>query len=207
MHIAVLRPADLWRDIPTALGHIGDDPNIIWVGTGEECPRNSIAWGDGIYKSVDGGKTFTHMGLKSTHSIARVLPHPDSPDVVYAAAAGHTWGYSGDRGLYKTTDGGTTWQKLTNGLPDDGKTGAIDLVTQADEEAQAAIVETLSQAFPSHQILAEEGKLGHGESLEGPIWVVEPLVGTTNFAHMFRSRSPHLTTFSPPQSPPFSVGG
>ncbi|MFA9453320.1 MAG: WD40/YVTN/BNR-like repeat-containing protein [Candidatus Aminicenantaceae bacterium] len=104
------------------------DPNIIWVGTGEECPRNSIAWGDGIYKSTDGGKTFAHMGLKNTHSIARVLPHLDSPDIVYAAAAGHTWGYSGDRGLFKTTDGGKTWQKLTNGLPDDGKTGAIDLI-------------------------------------------------------------------------------
>ena len=104
------------------------DPNIIWVGTGEECPRNSIAWGDGIYKSIDGGKTFTHMGLKSTHSIARILTHPTDPDMVYAAAAGHTWGYSGDRGLFMTEDGGKTWQKLTNGLPDDGKTGAIDLV-------------------------------------------------------------------------------
>ncbi|MFC2157120.1 hypothetical protein ACFLT9_04725 [Acidobacteriota bacterium] len=104
------------------------DPNIIWVGTGEECPRNSIAWGDGIYKSIDGGKTFKHMGLKSTHSIAKVITHPTDPDLVYTAAAGHTWGYSGDRGLFKTTDGGKTWQKLTNGLPDDGKTGAIDLV-------------------------------------------------------------------------------
>jgi photosystem II stability/assembly factor-like uncharacterized protein len=104
------------------------DPNIIWVGTGEECPRNSIAWGDGIYKSIDGGKTFSHMGLKSTHSIARVLTHPTDSDTVYAAAAGHTWGYSGDRGLFKTEDGGKSWKKLTNGLPDDGKTGAIDLV-------------------------------------------------------------------------------
>ena len=104
------------------------DPQIIWVGTGEECCRNSIAWGDGIYKSVDGGKTFTHMGLKDTHTIARVITHPADPDIVYAAATGHTWGYSGDRGLFKTADGGKTWQKLTSGLPDDGKTGAIDLV-------------------------------------------------------------------------------
>ncbi len=104
------------------------DADIIWVGTGEECPRNSIAWGDGIYKSTDGGKSFTHMGLKSTHAIARILTHPNDPEVVYAAAAGHTWGYSGDRGLFKTEDGGSTWTKLTNGLPDDGKTGAIDLV-------------------------------------------------------------------------------
>lgn len=104
------------------------DPNIIWIGTGEECCRNSIAWGDGIYKSTDGGKTFTHMGLKTTQTIGRVITHPSNPDIVYAAATGHTWGYSGDRGLFKTEDGGKTWQKLTNGLPDDGKTGAIDLV-------------------------------------------------------------------------------
>ncbi len=104
------------------------NPDIIWVGTGEECCRNSIAWGDGIYKSTDGGKTFTHMGLKSTHTIGRVLIHPDNPDIVFAAATGHTWGYSGDRGLFKTEDGGETWTKLTNGLPDDKKTGAIDMV-------------------------------------------------------------------------------
>ena len=104
------------------------NPDIIWVGTGEECCRNSIAWGDGIYKSMDGGKTFTHMGLEKTQTIGRVITHPDNPDLVYAAATGHTWGYSGDRGLFKTEDGGETWQKLTNGLPDDGKTGAIDLV-------------------------------------------------------------------------------
>ncbi|MBD3412869.1 MAG: hypothetical protein GF421_00360 [Candidatus Aminicenantes bacterium] len=105
-----------------------EDPDIIWVGTGEECCRNSIAWGDGIYKSTDGGKTFIHMGLETTHTIGRVITHPDNPDMVYAAATGHTWGYSGDRGLFKTEDGGETWTKLTNGLPDDGKTGAIDLV-------------------------------------------------------------------------------
>ncbi len=104
------------------------DPSIIWVGTGEECPRNSIAWGDGIYKSVDGGKTFARMGLETTHSIARVLTHPTDPEIVYAAAAGHTWGYTGTRGLFKTTDGGKTWTKLAGGLPDDGKTGAIDLM-------------------------------------------------------------------------------
>jgi photosystem II stability/assembly factor-like uncharacterized protein len=104
------------------------DPNIIWVGTGEECPRNSIAWGDGIYKSTDGGKTFVRIGLETTHTIGKIITHPTDPDIVYAAATGHTWGYSGDRGLFKTKDGGKTWEKLTNGLPDDGKTGAIDLV-------------------------------------------------------------------------------
>jgi len=104
------------------------DPNIIWVGTGEECVRNSVAWGDGVYKSTDGGKTFTRMGLETTQTIARVLTHPTDPNIVYVAASGHPWGYTGDRGLFKTTDGGATWAKLAGGLPNDGKTGAIDLV-------------------------------------------------------------------------------
>jgi len=104
------------------------NPNIIWVGTGERNPRNSIAWGDGVYKSTDGGETFTNMGLKDTHSIGRIITHLTDPDIVYVAAAGHLWGYTGDRGLYKSTNGGRTWQKLTNGLPNDGKTGAIELV-------------------------------------------------------------------------------
>jgi photosystem II stability/assembly factor-like uncharacterized protein len=108
------------------------DPDIIWVGTGEKNPRNSIAWGDGIYKSTDGGKTFKRMGLETSHSIAKVIIHPDNPEVVFAAAAGHLWGYTGERGLFKTTDGGRTWAKLTNGLPDDGKTGAIELIMHPD---------------------------------------------------------------------------
>lgn len=104
------------------------DGNIIWVGTGEKNPRNSIAWGDGIYKSTDGGKTFINMGLKDTHSISKIITHPSDPDKVYAAVGGHVWGYTGTRGLFMTTDGGKTWTKLKSGLPDDGKTGAIDLI-------------------------------------------------------------------------------
>ncbi len=104
------------------------NPDIIWVGTGEANNRNSVAWGDGIYKSEDGGKTFTNMGLKDTYQISRVITHPENKNIVYVAAIGNLWGYIGDRGLFKTEDGGGTWTKLTNGLPDDGKTGAIDLV-------------------------------------------------------------------------------
>jgi photosystem II stability/assembly factor-like uncharacterized protein len=104
------------------------DPNILWVGTGEANNRNSVAWGDGIYKSTDGGKTFTHAGLRDTYQIARIITHPTDPNIVYVAAIGNLWGYTGDRGLFKTTDGGKTWTKLAGGLPDDGKTGAIDLV-------------------------------------------------------------------------------
>jgi photosystem II stability/assembly factor-like uncharacterized protein len=99
------------------------DPDIIWVGTGEECGRNSAAWGDGIYKSIDGGETFARMGLEDVCTIGTVLTHPTDPDIAWVAAAGCIWGYIGDRGLFKTTDGGESWAKLTHGLPDDGKPG------------------------------------------------------------------------------------
>jgi photosystem II stability/assembly factor-like uncharacterized protein len=103
------------------------NPDIIWVGTGEANVRNSVGWGDGIYKSTDGGKTFIHMGLEDSHHIARITAHPEDPDILYVAAQGHLWGYTGQRGLYKTTDGGETWLKLGSGLPEDGKTGCTDI--------------------------------------------------------------------------------
>lgn len=93
------------------------DPKIVWVGTGEATNRNSVGWGDGIYKSTDAGKTFTHMGLKESNQISEIATHPTDPNIVYAAAIGSLWGPSGERGLYKTTDGGKTWAALTNGLP------------------------------------------------------------------------------------------
>ena len=114
-------------------GSIGDvaffqaDPDIIWIGTGEANNRNSSGWGDGIYKSTNGGRTFKNMGLKETHQIARIATHPTNKDIVYVAAIGHLWGYSGTRGLFKTTDGGETWEKLTNGLPDNKKTGCTEI--------------------------------------------------------------------------------
>ncbi len=125
------------------------NPDIIWVGTGEECGRNSIAWGDGIYKSTDGGETFTNMGLKDTYSIGTVLTHPDDPDTVYVAAAGLVWGFIGERGMFKTVDGGKTWTKLTNGLPDDGKTGAIEAIMHPTNPdiLYAAFWERLRQPF------------------------------------------------------------
>lgn len=103
------------------------DPSIIWVGTGEANNRNSSAWGDGVYKSVDGGKSFVNVGLKETHQIARIVTHPSNSDILYVAAVGHLWGYSGDRGLYRTKDGGETWEELTNGLPDNKMTGCTEI--------------------------------------------------------------------------------
>ena len=118
-------------DKPTA--NIGDiavfqrNPDIVWVGTGEACVRNSIGWGDGIYKSTDGGRTFTNMGLKDSHHIDKIITHPTNPDIVWVAAQGHLWGYNDERGLYKTTDGGRSWRKITRGLPNDNRTGAAEI--------------------------------------------------------------------------------
>ncbi|MCR4375153.1 MAG: hypothetical protein NUW22_09910, partial [Acidobacteria bacterium] len=104
------------------------NPNIIWVGTGEECGRNSAAWGDGVYKSTDGGTTFTNVGLKNSFNIGKIILHPKDVNTVWVAAIGNIYGPVGSRGVFKTTDGGTTWTKATDGLPNDPQTGAIDMV-------------------------------------------------------------------------------
>jgi photosystem II stability/assembly factor-like uncharacterized protein len=100
-------------------------PEIVWVGTGEANARNSVSWGDGVYKSTDGGKSWKHMGLKDSHSVARIVIHPTNPDVVYVAVLGHLWAPNPERGLYKSTDGGKTWV-LAKFI--DENTGFIDLV-------------------------------------------------------------------------------
>ncbi len=101
------------------------NPNIIWVGTGENNSSRSSYAGTGVYKSTDGGKTWKYMGLGETHHIGRILIHPKNPDIVYVAAIGHLYTYDNARGLYKTTDGGKTWQKLP--LPTNEKVGVIDI--------------------------------------------------------------------------------
>jgi photosystem II stability/assembly factor-like uncharacterized protein len=101
------------------------NPDIVWVGTGEANARNSVSWGDGVYKSTDGGKTWKHMGLADTQHIGRVVIHPTNPDIVYVAALGHLWGPNKERGLYKTSDGGNTWEK-SKSINED--TGFVDVV-------------------------------------------------------------------------------
>lgn len=100
------------------------DSNIVWVGTGEANPRNSASWGDGVYKSVDGGKTWKNMGLKETKHIGRIAIDPTNPDIVYVGALGRLWGPNPERGLFKTSDGGKTWEKI---LFVDDDTGVIDV--------------------------------------------------------------------------------
>jgi photosystem II stability/assembly factor-like uncharacterized protein len=100
------------------------DPNIVWVGTGEANPRNSASWGDGVYKSVDGGKTWKNMGLKDTKHIGRIAIDPTNPDIVYVGALGRLWGPNPERGLFKTTNGGKSWDKI---LFIDEDTGVVDV--------------------------------------------------------------------------------
>ena len=88
------------------------EPDLVWVGTGEANNRQSASWGNGVYKSTDGGAHWTHMGLKDTHHVGRILIHPTNANVVYIAAQGHLWGPNEERGLFKTTDGGRNWQKV-----------------------------------------------------------------------------------------------
>jgi len=100
-------------------------PEIVWVGTGEAQVRNSVSVGNGIYKTIDGGKTWTHLGLEKTERISEIILHPTNPDVAWVAAMGQEYGENPERGVYKTTDGGKTWTKV---LYVDPRTGAADLV-------------------------------------------------------------------------------
>ncbi len=101
------------------------DPKIVYAGTGEGNGRNSSTWGNGVYKSADGGDTFTHLGLDDSRDVPRLAVHPANPDVAYAAALGHLWDANRERGLYKTTDGGKTWRPA---LQIDENTGCIDVL-------------------------------------------------------------------------------
>ncbi|MDY0232117.1 MAG: hypothetical protein RBR88_06510, partial [Candidatus Saccharicenans sp.] len=116
------------QEMSTSIGDIAiapSDHNIIWVGTGEANIFRSSHPGCGIYKSIDGGKTWEHLGLTDTNTIARIIIHPKNPEVVYVAASGHEWTFNQERGVFKTTDGGNSWSKI---LYVNEQTGAIDLV-------------------------------------------------------------------------------
>ncbi|WP_299228252.1 glycosyl hydrolase [uncultured Psychroserpens sp.] len=111
-----------------SIGCVTIDPNntnVIWVGTGENNNQRSVSYGDGVYKSIDGGATWKHMGLKTSEHIGKIIVHPDDSNVVYVAAIGPLWRKGGDRGLYKTTNGGETWESI---LIVDEHTGVNDVV-------------------------------------------------------------------------------
>jgi len=108
-------------DVAIALAN----PLVIWAGTGEQNNRQSTSWGNGVYRSSDGGQTWMHRGLEETRHIGRVLIHPNDPDIAYVAALGSLWAPSQERGVYKTSDGGATWSQV---LFVDTLTGVVDLV-------------------------------------------------------------------------------
>jgi len=105
------------------------DRHVVWVGMGEPNTRQSSTWGDGVYRSLDGGTTWQHMGLRETQTIGRIVIDPRDPNTVFVAATGHLWGPNEQRGLYRTKDGGATWRKV---LGVDDHTGAVDVAIDRD---------------------------------------------------------------------------
>jgi photosystem II stability/assembly factor-like uncharacterized protein len=100
------------------------NPNVVYVGTGEACIRGNISHGDGVYKSLDGGKTWKNVGLRDTRAIGKVIVNPLNPDIVFVAALGHPYGPNSERGIFRTVDGGKNWEKV---LYKDENTGGIDV--------------------------------------------------------------------------------
>src|SRR5262249_9915809 len=140
------------REATVSIGDVcvaPSDRNIVWVGTGENNPRNSVSYGNGVYKSTDGGKSWKNVGLKKTFQIGRIVIHPTNPNVVYVGALGRLYGPSEERGVFKTTDGGEHWEKV---LFIDDKTGIIDLqMNPSDPETLlAAAWERRRDEFDSH---------------------------------------------------------
>jgi photosystem II stability/assembly factor-like uncharacterized protein len=119
---------DKQKDASPAIGAIAvseSDPNVIYVGTGEACIRGNIVGGNGVYKSIDAGKTWKFAGLADTHAIGRLAVNPKNPDIAFVAALGHPFGDNEERGIFRTQDGGKSWQKV---LYKDTKSGGIDVV-------------------------------------------------------------------------------
>lgn len=118
---------DKVKDMSPSIGAIAvapSDPNVVYAGTGEACIRGDIINGNGIYKSIDAGKTWTYSGLRETSTVGRIAVHPKNPDIAYVAALGHVFGSNPERGIYRTTDGGKNWTKV---LYKDEHSGGIDL--------------------------------------------------------------------------------
>jgi len=106
------------------------DTSVVWLGSGERASRQSSSWGDGVYKSTDGGRSWTNVGLGDSRHIGRIALHPTDPEVVYVAAMGHLWGPNEERGLYKSVDGGTTWDRI---LYVDEDTGVVDVALDPED--------------------------------------------------------------------------
>lgn len=120
------QPVSSFGDIAIA----PSNPSVLYAGTGEQQNRQSTSWGNGVYRSDDGGETWRHLGLEETRHTARIHIHSRNPDIVYVASPGNLWKGSDERGVFKSTDGGKSWEKV---LYVDEYTGAIDLVMDPDD--------------------------------------------------------------------------
>ena len=165
-------------DHASALGSIGaiavapSNPDVIYVGTGESAPREDASFGDGVWKSIDGGKTWTHAGLEDSRHIARIVVDPRNPDLVLVAAQGHVYGSNEQRGVFRSSDGGRTWTKV---LYKDAVSGGIELAADPDNPSTVFAALWQVQRQPWH---LESGGPGSGlykSTDEGATWT--PVTG------------------------------
>src|SRR5690606_4310478 len=143
------------------------NPDVVWVGTGEENARNSVQWGNGVYRSTDAGETFHHVGLTETFQIGHIAVHPADADVVYVAALGRLWGHNPDRGVYRTRDGGETWERV---LYVDDRTGCVDVRVDPENPdiVYACMYERMRDGFDSNDPAVRFGeKAGFYKSTDG----------------------------------------
>jgi photosystem II stability/assembly factor-like uncharacterized protein len=145
------------------------DPDIVWVGTGEDSYARSSYSGNGIYKSTDAGKTFSNMGLTDSHHIGRIVIHPTNPDIVYAAVMGHLFSENEERGVFKTENGGKTWEKV---LYIDEKVGVVDLVMNFSDPNILYAASYDKIRLPWHYEAGGEGSRIHRTRDGGKTWQV-----------------------------------
>ena len=149
-----------------AVGAIAVAPsaaNVIYAGTGEACIRNDVSHGDGVYKSVDGAKTWTHLGLDDTRHIGRILVHPTDPELVYVAALGHAWGRNKQRGIFRSKDGGRTW---ANVLFRSDRTGSHDIALDPVNPSILYAPTWQAQRYP-HALVSGGAECGLWRSTDG----------------------------------------
>ena len=144
------------------------NPDIVYIGMGETELRGNIMQGDGVYKSIDGGKNWIHLGLEETQSIAKIRVHPTNPDIVYVAALGHPYGENPERGVFKSIDGGKSWNKV---LYKSSKSGAIDLIM--DPKNPEILYATIWQVYRTpYKMLGGGPECGIYKSVDGGMnWI------------------------------------
>src|SRR5205807_2661500 len=184
------------RETTVSIGDVcvaPSDRNVVWVGTGEANPRNSVSYGDGVYKSTDSGKTWKQMGLPKSFQIGRIAIHPRDPNIVYVGALGRLYGPNPERGLYKTTDGGKSWAKV---LYVDDKTGVID-VRMNPRDTDTLLVATYDRQRDGFDTYASETPQAEGYDRYDPARKWGPGAGiykTTDGGKTFKKLTRGLPT-------------